>query len=93
MPKLDGIEATKHLRAMGHDPSSLYIIAVTASGYAEDIALCLAAGMQAHLAKPIRLADLATALAAMGAAGNQTRHSTTDQLDTAAQRPDSHAKS
>ena len=66
MPELSGIEATRALRSAGHDAASLRIIAVTASGYQEDIDGCLAAGMQSHIAKPIRLTDLAAALDAAG---------------------------
>ncbi len=62
MPELDGIEATRKLRAMGYDAAQLHIIAVTASGYQEDIDACLSAGMQGHIAKPIRLADLSAAM-------------------------------
>ena len=58
MPKLDGLEATQQLRAAGFDAKTLPIVALTANAYAEDIAACLEAGMQAHLAKPVRLRDL-----------------------------------
>ena len=83
MPVLDGIEATKRLRAMGYDASKLHIIAVTASGYQEDISACLHAGMQAHLAKPIRLADLSAALAALSPAGADTSQPAPDRRNTA----------
>jgi len=59
MPRLDGIEATRKLRAAGYSPEHLPIVALTANAYAEDVKACLAAGMQAHLSKPIRLRDLA----------------------------------
>ncbi len=58
MPVLDGVEATRALRAAGHDPARLPIVALTANAYADDVALCIAAGMQAHLAKPLRIPDL-----------------------------------
>jgi PAS domain S-box-containing protein len=66
MPEMDGIEATRRLRRQGFDAARLPIIAVTASGYQDDIDDCLAAGMQGHLTKPMRLADLKAALAALG---------------------------
>ena len=91
MPKMDGIAATKRLRAMGYDASRLHIIAVTASGYQEDIAGCLNAGMQAHLTKPVRLADLSTALAALIPAGAPAGQPVTDHQNTAKLRPNSHA--
>ena len=37
-------------------------MALTANAYADDIQACLAAGMQAHLAKPVRVRDLAAML-------------------------------
>ena len=58
MPNVDGLEATRWLRASGHSPEVLPIVALTANAYAEDLQACAEAGMQAHLAKPIRINDL-----------------------------------
>lgn len=58
MPVLDGLEATRRLRAAGFSAEALPIIALTANAYPEDVDACLSAGMQAHLSKPIRAADL-----------------------------------
>ncbi|MDH7973281.1 PAS domain-containing protein [Sphingomonas sp. AR_OL41] len=58
MPVVDGLSATRQLRALGVSARQLPIIALTANAFAEDRAACLAAGMQAHLAKPVRLRDL-----------------------------------
>ena len=63
MPEMDGLEATRAIRAAGFDGDTLPIIAVTANAYADDIQRCKAAGMQAHLAKPLRLKDLCAAIA------------------------------
>ncbi len=59
MPGCDGLEATRRIRQLeaargGHLP----IIGLTASAYADDRDQCLAAGMDAYLAKPFRLEDL-----------------------------------
>ncbi|HEX8387505.1 MAG TPA: response regulator, partial [Sphingomonas sp.] len=62
MPRLDGLEATRRLRLAGHDAVRLPIVALTANAYAEDVQACLAAGMQAHLAKPVQVGDLAAVL-------------------------------
>ena len=58
MPVMDGLQAARTIRAQGHAPEDLPIIALTANAYAEDITSCLAAGMQAHLAKPVSSHDI-----------------------------------
>ncbi len=50
MPVLDGLEATKRIRAAGH---KMPIIAMTAHGMADDRETSLSAGMNAHLTKPL----------------------------------------
>ncbi|MBB4101380.1 hybrid sensor histidine kinase/response regulator [Sphingomonas kyeonggiensis] len=62
MPVLDGISAARAIRGAGIAAARLPILALTANAYADDVAACLEAGMQAHLAKPIQLADLSTAI-------------------------------
>ncbi|MEP9358058.1 ATP-binding protein [Sphingomonas sp. KR3-1] len=62
MPVLDGIGATRAIRGAGTPAERLPIVALTANAYADDIAACAEAGMQAHLAKPIQLAELAAAI-------------------------------
>ncbi|UUL81303.1 hybrid sensor histidine kinase/response regulator [Sphingomonas qomolangmaensis] len=62
MPIMDGYEATRRLRAQGVAASDLPILALSANAYADDIAACLAAGMQAHIAKPVTLASLDKAI-------------------------------
>ena len=53
MPKMDGYEAARRIRAMD-DPEKarIPIIAVTANAFEEDRKLALEAGMNGHLAKP-----------------------------------------
>jgi CheY-like chemotaxis protein len=62
MPEMDGITATKRLRA-NPDLTQPYIVALTANAMGEDAEACLAAGMNRHVSKPIRLEKLAEALA------------------------------
>ena len=62
MPDCDGLAATRAIRAEGIGPGLLPIIALTANAYPEDVAAARAAGMQAHLAKPVVFAQLARAL-------------------------------
>ncbi|WP_213177331.1 CHASE domain-containing protein [Croceicoccus gelatinilyticus] len=58
MPEMDGLEACAEIRKFGIGAETLPIIAITANAYADDIQRCTDAGMQAHLAKPIRLEAL-----------------------------------
>ena len=51
MPNLNGLEATRQIRAI-RDPLSTPILAMTANAFAEDKARCLAAGMNDFLVKP-----------------------------------------
>jgi CheY-like chemotaxis protein len=50
MPRVDGLAATRAIRAAGN---TVPILAVTADAMPEDAARCLAAGMDDHLPKPI----------------------------------------
>jgi signal transduction histidine kinase/BarA-like signal transduction histidine kinase len=54
MPVMDGYEATAAIRAMKRrDAGSVPIVAMTADAYEEDVARCLAAGMNGHTPKPV----------------------------------------
>jgi CheY-like chemotaxis protein len=57
MPGLDGLQATRELRA-APDALTLPIIAMTAGAFVEDRNACLAAGMNDHIAKPIEASAL-----------------------------------
>lgn len=54
MPEMDGLQATRAIRALRRrDAASVPIIAMTANAYDEDREKSGAAGMNCHLAKPI----------------------------------------
>jgi CheY-like chemotaxis protein len=54
MPGMDGYEAAGAIRASDHPQAkSVPIIAMTADAFSENVAECLAAGMNGHIAKPI----------------------------------------
>ena len=58
MPVVDGISATKTIRAMQperEDAGQIPIIAMTANAFEEDAQKCMNAGMNAHLAKPFQM--------------------------------------
>jgi len=67
MPGMDGIETTRAIRARERGPAGAGrrtpIIAFTAHAMKEDRQRCLAAGMDAYLAKPVETADLLETLA------------------------------
>ncbi len=52
MPVMDGLAAAREIRRLP-GCETLPILALTANTYEEDIAACLAAGMNAHVAKPV----------------------------------------
>ena len=65
MPVMDGLEATRTIRAMPRpDAGTIPIIAMTADAFKENVDQCLAAGMNAHVAKPINVDALFRVLAA-----------------------------
>jgi signal transduction histidine kinase/BarA-like signal transduction histidine kinase len=64
MPVMNGYDATRAIRSSSHpDAESIPIIAMTANAYREDVEKSLAAGMNAHIAKPIDVALLLSVLA------------------------------
>lgn len=59
MPVMDGLEASKTIRASQHpDAKTIPIIALSANAYEEDIQRSVQAGMNAHLAKPISMDEV-----------------------------------
>ncbi len=53
MPEMDGLEATRTIRAREKEDEHVAIVAMTAHARAEDKELCRAAGMDDYLVKPI----------------------------------------
>ncbi|MBR3643990.1 MAG: response regulator, partial [Parasporobacterium sp.] len=55
MPEMDGLEATRKIRAMEReDAAKIPIIALTANAFDEDVQRSMQAGLNAHLSKPVQ---------------------------------------
>lgn len=68
MPGIDGLEATRRIRALDReDAATTPIIAVSANAFADDRKLSREAGMNAHLSKPVSAQELVEALAHLAA--------------------------
>jgi CheY-like chemotaxis protein len=71
MPVLDGLGATRRIRGLGlPGTGAVPIIAMTANAFKEDVQLCIEAGMNEHIAKPIEVDALMKTLS------NYLEHST-----------------
>jgi PAS domain S-box-containing protein len=62
MPEMDGLEATRRIRALGGERSRVPIVALTAQAFTEQVAECRKAGMDSHLPKPFGPDTLLTAV-------------------------------
>lgn len=56
MPVMDGLEATRRIKALGGWPASTPIVAVTANVMQDDIEACIKVGMYDFISKPIEVA-------------------------------------
>lgn len=63
MPELDGLSATRAIRGMDRPDAQLPIIAMTANLFDEDVAAFLAAGMDAHIPKPLEAGQMIRTIA------------------------------
>jgi two-component system, sensor histidine kinase len=62
MPVMDGLEATRRIRALPAARNGVRIIALTASAMTDELDSCRAAGMNDALSKPVSLATLSRVL-------------------------------
>ncbi|WP_377811886.1 ATP-binding protein (plasmid) [Azospirillum sp. A29] len=62
MPVMDGLEATRRIRALPSPVSRIPILALTAGVMQIEVERCLQAGMNAHLAKPLEKSKLLAAI-------------------------------
>ena len=74
MPVMNGYEATKAIRRSSHElAKTIPIIAMTANAFSEDIQHSLAAGMNAHVSKPVEMKVLEKTIRSIKSGGGGYR--------------------
>ena len=75
MPVMNGYEATKAIRRSSHElAKTIPIIAMTANAFSEDIQHSLAAGMNAHISKPVDMKMLEKTIRSIKFRGGRYRN-------------------
>ena len=75
MPVMNGYEATKAIRRSSHElANTIPIIAMTANAFSEDIQHSLAAGMNAHISKPVDMKMLEKTIRSIKSGGGGYRN-------------------
>ncbi|MFN0087683.1 MAG: response regulator [Blastocatellia bacterium] len=89
MPQMDGLEATRRIRAGATGKSQPHVIALTANAMLGDRERCLDAGMDDYITKPLQLEELVLALVRFSAKRESAApdddvddESTTDKFDS-----------
>jgi signal transduction histidine kinase/CheY-like chemotaxis protein len=82
MPNMDGLAATRSIRALP-GKAATPIVAMTADAMPEDVTRCLAAGMNAHIAKPVTMAKLGGALERFLGDPEPAAHTLDERIDAA----------
>jgi CheY-like chemotaxis protein len=72
MPVMDGLEATRRIRALGTAAAKVPIVAMTANAMESDRERCLEAGMNEYISKPIKAQELLALLQKVGRSGIPT---------------------
>jgi signal transduction histidine kinase/CheY-like chemotaxis protein len=84
MPGMDGLEATRRIRALQGPRGRVPIVALTAQAFTEQVAACRAAGMDSHLSKPFDPETLLAAVVQAFATGLSRGEATPIPTQTAA---------
>lgn len=92
MPDMDGLEATRQLRDTLPNNQQPWIIAMTAYAMNQDRDMCLAAGMNDYVSKPVRIEELSDKLNQIaerhnGTAGQSFAQESHKQTQSSAQEP------
>ena len=77
MPEMDGLQATRAIRARGGTLATVPIIAFTANAFLDDVIACREAGMTGFIVKPVRKKEMLSAIvdALAGTSGSWPRMS------------------
>ena len=80
MPIMNGYDATKAIRRSSHEAAKkIPIIAMSANAFSEDIQNSLAAGMNAHISKPVEMKVLEKTIRSIKSGGGGTEPQVTEQ--------------
>lgn len=66
MPVMDGVTATKHIRASARADNDIPVFAMTANTFATDRRSCREAGMNGYISKPVSIRDIVEELTEIG---------------------------
>jgi CheY-like chemotaxis protein/HPt (histidine-containing phosphotransfer) domain-containing protein len=90
MPELDGLETTRRLRAELSESEQPYVVAMTANAMQGDREMCLKAGMNDYVSKPIRIEELVRALRSSPGENRQTAETQSINKPSAVEKVNSH---
>ena len=80
MPVMNGYDATKAIRRSSHEVAKkIPIIAMSANAFSEDVQHSLAAGMNAHISKPVEMKVLEKTIRSIKSGGGGTEPQVTEQ--------------
>ena len=80
MPVMNGYDATKAIRRSSHEAAKkIPIIAMSANAFSEDVQHSLAAGMNAHISKPVEMKVLEKTIRSIKSGGGGTEPQVTEQ--------------
>ncbi|MGZ0187640.1 MAG: PAS domain S-box protein [Alphaproteobacteria bacterium] len=82
MPQMDGLDATREIRALGGRQAATPIVAMTANAMVEHRRMCMDAGMDDFLSKPIDHARLSTTIAKWTGRSKFAANSSSEKMES-----------